>query len=87
MTENMRDVDHTHPFGDASAARSFERGPTVVTDGGTPEADEGDGTDDEQMADVDHAPPQGDGANPAFERGRKGQADVSVNETDDTNNR
>ncbi|QSG02060.1 hypothetical protein [Natranaeroarchaeum sulfidigenes] len=73
MTDSMQDVDHTHPFGDASAARSFERGPTVVTDGGSPESDE---TSDGQMADVDHVPPHGEGAAPAFERGGDRQADV-----------
>ncbi len=76
MTENMRDVDHTHPFGDASAARSFERGPTVVTDGGQDEQH------DERMADVDHVPPQGEGAAPAFERGGNRQSDVAANDED-----
>ncbi|MFC7114823.1 hypothetical protein ACFQH2_07375 [Natronoarchaeum sp. GCM10025703] len=81
MTEQMRNVDHTHPFGDRSAARSFERGPTVVTDGGQDEQTE------ERMADVDHVPPHGEGASPVFKRGKKRQADVSVNVAVDKDNR
>ena len=83
----MESVDHPHPHGDRSVARLFQRGQPVAADGsGRPEdTDERrDASDDESMAEVDHEPPQGDGANPAFERGRKRQADVSDDVNEDT---
>ncbi|PSP82839.1 hypothetical protein BRC83_08485 [Halobacteriales archaeon QS_1_68_17] len=78
--EPMREVDHTHPytrrtFGETVA---FERGPAVAADGGEPDADPSDRGDegdegDEKMRDVDHTPPEGDGANRVFERGTEGR--------------
>lgn len=83
MTKQMRHVDHTHPFGDSSAARSFERGPTVVTDGGQDEQSEEqteDGDSEEQMQDVDHVPPHGEGAAPVFKRGGNQQTEVATDD-------
>jgi len=82
MTDTMKDVDHTHPHGDSGAARSFRRGPAVAADGSGRPSDRADEqtteSDDESMADVDHQPPEGDGANPVFERGKKPQAERAV---------
>ncbi|WP_232820525.1 hypothetical protein [Halorussus litoreus] len=73
----LADVSHTHPYGDHGAInRPFQRGPTVVADGGHRDAvDEDEGVaEDEQAADesedepartrlkdVDHTPPYSDG--------------------------
>ncbi len=73
----MRDVSHTHPYGDHGAVnRPFERGPIVVADGGE-RVDESESADDEErsespekMKDVDHTPPRdAESANRVFERG------------------
>jgi hypothetical protein len=84
----MKAVDHTHPdtdrpFGEAVV---FERGPTVAADGGTRttedehrtvEEEEADrDTDEEQMKDVDHEPPDETESNRVFERGREGRDDT-----------
>jgi hypothetical protein len=63
----MKDVSHTNPytgeaFGDSVV---YKRG-VVITDGGHDPEREGEA---ETMEDVDHEPPNGDGANPVFERG------------------
>jgi len=71
MTEQMKDVDHTNPHTDETFGAAFQRGPDVAADGGRADAER---TDD-QMSDVDHEPPEGEGANPAFERGTEGRAD------------
>jgi uncharacterized membrane protein len=65
----MDDIDHTHPHtGEAFGANGgvFTRGP-AATDGGT---------DDDEMRDVDHVAPDGDGANEVWERGR-GETDAT----------
>jgi hypothetical protein len=82
----MKDVDHIHPHGDRSVARVFERGRAVAADGsGRPTDRNGRAdADDESMDDVDHDPPNGEGANPVFERGRKRQNDVSNDVDEDT---
>ena len=86
MTD-MKDVDHTHPYNDRSAGKVFRRGPTVVADGGEAEAEpEAEQTPDEdaqpenEMRDVSHDDPNGEGANRVFERGREhddGTGDVA----------
>jgi hypothetical protein len=58
----MQDIDHTHPHtGEAFGANGgvFTRGP-VAADGGT---------EGEEMRDVEHEAPDGDGANGVWERG------------------
>jgi hypothetical protein len=58
----MGDIEHTNPHtGEAFGANGgvFTRGPAVA-DGGT---------EDEEMSDVDHDAPDGDGANEVWERG------------------
>ena len=62
MTRRMQDIDHTHPHtGEAFGANGgvFTRGP-VAADGGT---------EGEEMRDVEHEAPDGDGANGVWERG------------------
>jgi len=79
----MGEVSHTHPHTARGAInRPFQRGPVVAADGGEREAYEGeepeaaadareedDERDSDQMKDVNHTPPHGEGANPVFERG------------------
>ena len=87
MTDTMRAVDHTHPHDERSVDSSFRRGRGVATDGSGQPTDrptERDAVDDESMAEVDHQPPNGDGANPVFERGRKRQGDASNDVHEDT---
>jgi hypothetical protein len=67
MTEQMKDVDHTHPHMDSAFGTAFTRGPAVAADGGH-EADE----TTETMADVDHGS-SGDGVDRAYERGTEGR--------------
>ncbi|WP_238392226.1 hypothetical protein [Halorussus amylolyticus] len=76
----MADVSHTHPHTDRGAInRPFVRGPVVAADGGERESYDGEEAADEsedeesrqQMKDVNHTPPDGEGANPVFERGGK----------------
>ena len=73
-TDTMADVSHTNPYTGETAGRLFSRGPTVVADGGTDEAEadaeraatdsNGNGrtadepTNADTMADVDHTPLQ-----------------------------
>jgi len=71
MTD-MQHVDHTHPHDDRSTGRIFQRGPTVVADGGERDATDADEPKEEQpaeMREVSHDAPEGDGANRVFERG------------------
>ena len=86
MTD-MKDADHTHPYNDRSAGKVFRRGPTVVADGGRreerrsrqAESDGGeaeakpdeDAQPEDEMRDVSHDDPNGEGANRVFERGRE----------------
>jgi hypothetical protein len=75
----MENVDHTHPYDDRNAGKLFRRGPTVVADGGEAEAEpeETNERPENQMRDVSHDDPEGDGANRVFERGREhGDADT-----------
>ncbi|NHN48687.1 hypothetical protein G9464_13940 [Halostella sp. JP-L12] len=82
MTD-MKNVDHTHPYNDRSASTVFRRGPTVVADGGEAEAEptpEEDAQPEDEMRDVSHDDPHGEGANRVFERGREhddGTGDVA----------
>ena len=78
----MKDVNHTHPdtgrpFGEAMV---YQRGPAVAADGGeraeqTADEDADESTEEEQMKDVDHEPPNEAEANRVFERGREGRDD------------
>jgi len=72
MTDQMSDVDHTNPHTDETFGAAFRRGPDVAADGGRANAED---TDEQTMDDVDHEPPEGEGANPAYERGTEGRAD------------
>ncbi|WP_138797625.1 hypothetical protein [Halostella pelagica] len=69
----MNDVDHTHPYDDRTAGKLFRRGPTVAADGGEAEAEpeETEEQSKNQMRDVSHDDPEGEGANRVFERGRE----------------
>lgn len=85
---HMKTVDHTHPDTDRPFGEQvvFARGPTVAADGGERTAgakaseDEREpresNTDDEQMRDVDHEPPNEAETNRVFERGREGRDDT-----------
>jgi hypothetical protein len=60
----MTEIDHTHPHtGEAFGANGgvFTRGPAAA-DGGT---------EGEEMRDVEHEAPDGDGANEVWERGHE----------------
>jgi hypothetical protein len=70
MTDDMQDVDHTHPHTDEPFGGVFGRGPEVAADGGRADAAE---DSERTMETVDHEPPTGEGANPAFERGTEGR--------------
>jgi hypothetical protein len=62
MTDSMEDIEHTNPHtGEAFGANGgvFTRGPAAA-DGGT---------EGEEMKDVEHEAPDGDGANEVWERG------------------
>ncbi|WP_256392224.1 hypothetical protein [Natronoarchaeum rubrum] len=85
MTDTMKDVDHTHPSDEDSVARVFRRGRGVAADGSGRPSDREDeqDDDDESMANVDHQPPNGDGANPVFERGKKREDAVANDVTED----
>jgi hypothetical protein len=89
MTENttrtatdrtMNDVSHTHPDTDRPFGEKvvFERGPAVAADGGKRDVvgDDDHDTDEEQMKDVDHEPPNEAETNRVFERGREGRDEV-----------
>jgi len=84
--QTLADVSHTHPYGDHGAInRPFQRGPTVVADGGRRDAVDEEVEEDEQaeesedessrtrLKDVDHTPPYSDGeeVDRVFERGGK----------------
>jgi len=70
MTEQMRDVDHTHPHTNETFGAAFTRGPAVAADGGSDieRTDETAAT----MADVDHDSPD-EGVDRAYERGTEGR--------------
>ncbi len=74
MTE-MGEVDHTHPITNRPFGERFDPTTAIVVDGG--ERGGGPDEDPDEMADVDHETPVGDGADPAFERGTEGR-DESV---------
>jgi hypothetical protein len=71
MTE-MGEVDHTHPITDRPFGERFDPTTAVVADGG--ERGAGD-ADPDRMGGVDHETPDGDGADPVFERGTEGRDD------------
>ncbi|SFR41475.1 hypothetical protein [Halogeometricum limi] len=58
----MRRVSHTNPYTNETLGDTFRRGP-AVTDGG-------ERRDEDAMANVDHTPREGDGANAVWNRGR-----------------
>jgi hypothetical protein len=70
MTEQMKDVDHTHPHTDSAFGSAFARGPAVAADGGQ-DADE----TTETMADVDHESAD-EGVDRAYERGTEGREET-----------
>jgi len=85
MTEQMKDVDHTHPHTNDTFGTAFARGPAVAADGGEPSAgrrasseprsDGGQADADETtetMADVDHDSVD-EGVDRAYERGTEGR--------------
>ena len=69
MSDQMRDVDHTHPHTNDAFGDAFARGPAVAADGGeaTGDTSEAAGT----MAAVDHAADEAVGR--AYERGTEGR--------------
>ncbi|XVH31377.1 hypothetical protein ACNS7O_13420 [Haloferacaceae archaeon DSL9] len=67
-TRTMADVSHTHPYTGETFSEVYRRGPAMA-DGGEERQPAQESTDDETMADVDHAPPHGDGANDVWARG------------------
>ncbi|MBX0285256.1 hypothetical protein [Haloarcula salinisoli] len=84
MTEQMKDVDHTHPHTDSAFGSAFTRGSAVAADGGEPSdgrrasseprSDGGKEADEttQTMADVDHES-AADGVDRAYERGTEGR--------------
>ena len=68
MSDQMRDVDHTHPHTNSAFGSAFTRGPAVAADGG--EADRSD--EPQTMADVDHSSAD-EGVDRAYERGTEGR--------------
>ena len=70
MSDQMKDVDHTHPHTNDTFGTAFTRGPAVATDGGS-NADE----TTETMADVDHESTD-EGVDRAYERGTEGRTDT-----------
>jgi len=84
MSEQMKDVDHTHPHTNDAFGTAFTRGPAVAADGGEPSSgrraaseprsDGGQDADEttETMADVDHGS-AADGVDRAYERGTEGR--------------
>ncbi|WP_240137507.1 hypothetical protein [Salinigranum salinum] len=77
MTRKMKDIEHTNPHtGEAFGANGgvFTRGPAAA-DGGT----EGD-----EMRDVEHTAPDGDGANEVWERGPDREETDETPPTDET---
>jgi hypothetical protein len=81
MTDRMGDIEHTNPHtGEAFGANGgvFTRGPAAA-DGGT---------EGEEMKDVEHEAPDGDGANEVWERGPEtddADATAADAETDEAN--
>ena len=72
----MDDIDHTHPHtGEAFGANGgvFTRGPAAA-DGGT---------EDDEMRDIDHVAPDGDGANEVWDRGPEADATDDTDTTDE----
>ncbi|MDS0284175.1 hypothetical protein [Haloarcula onubensis] len=70
MSDQMKDVDHTHPHTNDTFGTAFARGPAVAADGGR-DADE----TTETMADVDHESAD-EGVDRAYERGTEGRTDT-----------
>ena len=87
MSEQMRDVDHTHPHTNDTFGDAFTRGPAVAADGGEPSdgrrasseprSDGGRDADEttETMADVDHTS-EDEGVDRAYERGTEGREET-----------
>jgi hypothetical protein len=87
MTEQMKDVDHTHPHTDGAFGNAFTRGPAVAADGGEPSrgrrassdprSDGGTDADEttETMAEVDHESAD-EGVDRTYERGTEGRTDT-----------
>ena len=72
----MDDIDHTHPHtGEAFGANGgvFTRGPAAA-DGGT---------EDDEMRDIDHGAPGGDGATAVWDRGPEADATDDTDTTDE----
>ncbi|MFC6988750.1 hypothetical protein ACFQJD_08545 [Haloplanus sp. GCM10025708] len=63
--ETMEAVSHTHPHTGETFGAVYRRVPAVADGGERPTEGEAD-----EMKDVDHTPPHGDGANDVWERGR-----------------
>jgi len=87
--KRMGEISHTHPYDDTSAGELFLRGPVIVADGGRdpereavsdaetgPAGSDDDAVEGETMAEVSHTPPEGDGANRVFERGKEHEESV-----------
>ena len=69
MTEQMKDVDHTHPHTNDTFGNAFTRGPAVAADGGEPSERTA------TMADVDHESAD-EGVDRAYERGTEGREET-----------
>ena len=72
MTDQMRDVDHTHPHTGEAFGFRLQRG-TIVADGGEEQRSE---PDDETMADVTHDTEEDEATTRTFERGTEGRGDT-----------
>ncbi len=76
MTESgktLGEISHTDPYTDRAfgETQTYSRGKTIAADGGEPEAVTEDSDDDnETLADVEHATPEGaEGTQRTFDRG------------------
>jgi hypothetical protein len=65
--DDMQSVSHTHPYTGETFGTVYRRGPAVADGGESPSRR--DTTPADEMKDVDHTPPHGDGANDVWERG------------------
>jgi hypothetical protein len=78
MTDHrLGDASHTPPHRDRNPVqRRYQRGRDTVADGGAPDTDAveneagGDAEEAATLKDVDHTPPDGEGVNNVYQRGR-----------------
>jgi hypothetical protein len=78
MSDEMKDVQHTHPYTGETFGQVYRRGPAVADGGDRRETD----SEAEEMADVDHTPREGEGADDVWTRGRTADGPTDVPDDD-----